>query len=273
MPNAAAPHRLPLRPWAALRTAFLDYFLPRHCVLTGQLLAPGQWLAPEAWPLLPYTDYEAQPMDNPLHQRMAPYNIPSLAGAVALLHYGGSAAERQAVMTILHYLKYYQQPQLGQALGYALGIRWRAMASVPPLDAIVPVPLHPERFRQRGYNQAEWVARGLALALGVPVRTDLLLRLRDNISQTGLGQAERRANVQGLFGARAGVPNRLLVVDDVLTTGSTLAEALLTLEAAGTQTAWVAALAAARPALQASTKTDFDWEDLPEAQAEPFRLA
>jgi len=91
------------------------------------------------------------------------------------------------------------------------------------LDLIVPVPLHPVKFRERGYNQAEWIAKGLGDALDIPVKNDLVKRVRYTNTQTALNQAERLENMKQAFKIAGSVMGLALgIVDDVLTTGSTL---------------------------------------------------
>ena len=109
-------------------------------------------------------------------------------------------------------------------------------AEPPPRpDALVPVPLHAARLRERGYNQALELARPLARALGIPLRIDLLERQRATAAQTDLDAAARRRNVRGAFGvaATAAVPAHIALVDDVMTTGTTLRECAKTLLRAG----------------------------------------
>ena len=93
---------------------------------------------------------------------------------------------------------------------------------------IVPVPLHPKRLKWRGYNQSEWIAKGLSRELGVPVRTDLVERVVETTTQTNKNAEERWTNVKGIFSLKQNVSTQnldgrhLLIVDDVITTGSTL---------------------------------------------------
>jgi ComF family protein len=112
----------------------------------------------------------------------------------------------------------------------------QAMGQLEPLTGgvfLIPVPLGTRRQRQRGYNQSERIAAALGARVGIPVRTDLLQRIRETATQTALTPEERHANVVGAF--RAGVVENmeLVLVDDVFTTGATLAAAGAALAAVG----------------------------------------
>jgi ComF family protein len=99
----------------------------------------------------------------------------------------------------------------------------RENPALAEVDAIVPVPLYPARARERGFNQAELVARELARWLGRPVESGWLARIKDTLSQTGLTPVQRVENVRGAFEARAKLDRqRILLLDDVCTTGATL---------------------------------------------------
>jgi ComF family protein len=102
---------------------------------------------------------------------------------------------------------------------------------------VVPVPLSPRRRRRRGYNQADLVAEALAGLLGLPVRTGALSRSRETQSQVGLDPAARRTNVEGAFQARrAEVEGQaVLLVDDLFTTGATLASCARALQEEGSK--------------------------------------
>lgn len=115
----------------------------------------------------------------------------------------------------------------------ALGLARRLAASLPAPDAVVPVPLHPRRLRARGFSPAALLARACAQEARASFAPVLLARLRDTPSQTGLARVARRRNVAGAFAARAAAPAHVWLVDDVVTTGSTLAEAARALRRAG----------------------------------------
>lgn len=113
-----------------------------------------------------------------------------------------------------------------------------ACATAPRPDAVVPVPLHRRRLRARGYNQALELAKPLAQALALPLRTDFLRRTRATAAQSSLHALERNRNLAGAFSTAARrcnptPPAHVVLVDDVMTTGATLHAAARTLLAAG----------------------------------------
>jgi ComF family protein len=122
-----------------------------------------------------------------------------------------------------------------------LSLGWQALDAP---DCVVPVPLHPARLRQRGFNPAARMARALAARWEAACAPAALERVRDTPSQTGLGRLARRANVRGAFRARGAVPPHVWLVDDVVTTGATLEACARALRRAGARR--VVALCAAR---------------------------
>jgi competence protein ComFC len=135
--------------------------------------------------------------------------------ARAPLRYEGVGEE------IVHALKYrgYTRVVERLAVPLMLGVLDRGAR----FDAVVPVPLHRSRLRRRGFNQAELLARGVAAGLNAPV-SDKLRSVRRTRDQVELSAAERRANVEGAFAARERVWGKILLVDDVFTTGATTSE-------------------------------------------------
>lgn len=133
------------------------------------------------------------------------------------------------------------------AAGRVLAELWqREPAPADRPDLIVPVPLHRRRLRHRGYNQAWELARPLAAALGVPMRQGVLERIRGTSAQTELDRVARRRNVRGAFRLRTdALPNHVVLLDDVMTTGATLAECTRVLRRAGAKRVDVWALARA----------------------------
>ncbi len=134
------------------------------------------------------------------------------------------------------------------AAGRVLATLWqREPRPVELPQLFVPVPLHRHRLRQRGYNQALELAVPLARALAIPLHRDALQRLRHTDAQTELDAVHRRRNVRGAFALRQGIalPAHVALLDDVMTTGATLAECARVLKRAGVQRVDVWALARA----------------------------
>ena len=120
------------------------------------------------------------------------------------------------------------------------------MARIPPSDLVIPVPLHPSRLREREFNQALLLADRVARHLGLPCSFEHLIRVRATRPQTELNQAERSRNVRRAFAVRQPAcleGRRVLLIDDVLTTGATLNECAKVLRSAGVETVSVLTLA------------------------------
>lgn len=128
------------------------------------------------------------------------------------------------VQELMHQLKYNSKPQVGELMGHFLGERLVDTAYAE-VDLVVPVPLHRTKLKKRGYNQCDFIARGLAMRMEKPYSNHVLQRLWANETQTRKGVYERWINVQELFqvvGPQFVSGKHVLLVDDVVTTGSTL---------------------------------------------------
>jgi ComF family protein len=136
----------------------------------------------------------------------------------------------------VHALKYGRLPRIADDLVAAM-LALRPSADGP--SALIPIPLAQKRLRERGYNQSEVLARALARQWRIPVFVDVLVRTRETPTQTALTPGTRLANVAGAFAVanvQCSMINdhwTLIIVDDVFTTGATLAEAARALEQAG----------------------------------------
>jgi competence protein ComFC len=139
---------------------------------------------------------------------------------------------------LLHQLKYGNAPGIGVWLGQQVGGILASDGECRGIDCILPMPLHPVKQRERGYNQSGMIARGISETVGARICTGILRRIRHTASQTRLGHDARRANVEGAF---AVVPGRIhdiagrcvLLVDDVITTGATMRSCARVLRSAG----------------------------------------
>lgn len=134
---------------------------------------------------------------------------------------------------VIHSLKYSDMAKLGKELGYRLG-KNITPEDFQSIDSITAVPLHSVKYRDRGYNQAEWIGKGLADIWQIPFDKKILKRNRFTLSQTTLNKEERLANMANAFTVEKDVTGQsVLVVDDVLTTGSTTSACAKALKKAG----------------------------------------
>jgi ComF family protein len=160
---------------------------------------------------------------------------------------GGLYAD--ALQDAIHRFKYRSQIDLDRPLARLLLPQLTDIAR--DCDLILPVPLHPRKLRQRTYNQSLLIARILAPALGLPLATSVLIRHRDTLPQQGQDAASRRKNLHNAFRAtRPLAGTRILLIDDVLTTGATARECSRSLKKAGGGDIVVAVLARAPAAFR-----------------------
>lgn len=128
--------------------------------------------------------------------------------------------------------KFGPDPGVLTFLGYLLA---EVCSDLPLPDAIVPIPLHPTRLRERGFNQCQELARPLARKLRIPIQPGWLQRQLPTPHQVGLSRAQRRANLDNAFTASPSIKGkRILLIDDTLTTGTTLRKAAQLLLTAST---------------------------------------
>lgn len=156
-----------------------------------------------------------------------------------------------ALQDILHMLKYRGMKSFGIRLGREIGYRMIEHPEYARAEALLPVPLHRRKERERGYNQAEVICRGIQEVTGIPIDTSLLVRNKYTLSQTKLTLEERRQNVGDAFGVardhRSIISGKCyILVDDVITTGSTINACAEALRANGAEKIFAASAALAR---------------------------
>lgn len=149
------------------------------------------------------------------------------------------------LQAVQHAFKYGNRPRYGVSLGRLIGMAYAEEAPLP--DGVIPIPLHRTRELERGYNQSRMLGKGVAEILNRPLRTDLLNRPQATRPQTNLSREERWQNVREAFSTTAACRDgQWLLVDDVLTTGSTAVAAGRTLIDEGANGVSLATLALAR---------------------------
>ncbi|MBN1953773.1 MAG: ComF family protein [Anaerolineae bacterium] len=225
----------------SLARFLVNLLFPPRCMVCRRM---DTWLCPACVPQLPWLDGTictrcGLPIQaGELCPRCAQTPL-RLDGIRSALLFDGPAREA------IHRLKYRQGRQLAEPLGGLLRMYWEEHPL--PVNVIVPVPLHPSRLRQRGYNQAALLARELGRKIGLPVNEKALLRVRATASQMRLSAADRRRNVQDAFQCSddrvAG--QKVLLLDDVCTTGATLEACADALHSKGAAAVWALTLARA----------------------------
>ena len=162
-------------------------------------------------------------------------------GGFAPLPYRGGV--RRSVLR----MKYGGRPEYARFYAAMIFLAGRKLLERYAPQAVIPVPIHRRRLAKRGYNQAEEIAKLLARALGVPLLSGAVVRVRHTRPQRGLGRRERGRNLQGAFACVPGaaLPARVLVVDDIFTSGATVREMTRALRAAGVREVFAACAALA----------------------------
>lgn len=167
-------------------------------------------------------------------------NPPSYDHTVSVFRYD------RPVDHLIHDLKFNRKLAVARLLGELMAQQLKKQVQTPP-QIIIPVPLHPARLRERGYNQATELARPIAHALNIPIDYQHCQRQRATAAQSDLPASERLRNVKGVFSVVRKLPvHHVAILDDVMTTGATIAELATTLRKAGAERidVWVCARAA-----------------------------
>jgi competence protein ComFC len=162
------------------------------------------------------THFDKKPKDNELYYRFAG-KVP-LEGATSLFYFD----KKGKIQKLLHQLKYKDQPEMGTFLGEYWGAELKNSAFLDKVDSIIPVPLHARKEIQRGYNQSTTIAEGLQKETNIPFLTDILAREKKTETQALMARIERWRNVADAFVVKKTPPKHILLIDDVITTGSTV---------------------------------------------------
>ena len=161
----------------------------------------------------------------PVSDIVAGDKVMNLEKAAAFLFYD----KDHPIQRVIHKMKYADQPMIGYFLGRQAAIEFQYADFFDEIDVIIPIPLHPKRLNERGYNQSEYIAKGISDVTGIPIDLTHVTRTRNTPKQALQRGEERRENMAEAFAVNH--PEQLyhkhiLVVDDLITTGETMRSCL-----------------------------------------------
>jgi ComF family protein len=204
----------------------LQFFFPELCVACGQLLTSKEKvLCTSCFYHIPRTDFHKF-SDNPVSQIF--WGRVKIEYATSWFYY----FKGSSYQSLIQKLKYKGRKDIGFEMGKAFAAEILSSV-IPEVDFLIPVPLHPGKLSKRGYNQSEIIASGISIIFKKKVLTDVLIRTTFTDTQTRKSRFDRFINMEGKFVVRDGLPiqnKHILLIDDVVTTGSTIescAQALL----------------------------------------------
>ncbi|NDP22373.1 MAG: ComF family protein [Paludibacter sp.] len=202
-----------------LFTYLFDLFYPNLCIVCNEnLLKNEHHICLTCLHGIPKTNFHLV-TENPIEKRFwGKVNV--YRGTAFFFFQKGSPFQK-----LLHVLKYKGNKEIGELLGKYAASDLLESPEFSSVDVIIPVPLHPRKYAARGYNQSEWIGKGLSDILGKPMDTITLQRVKENTTQTKKTVFERYENTEGIFELTdmdVLKGKHILLVDDVLTTGSTL---------------------------------------------------
>ena len=228
-----------LRDWL---DSILNLFYPRVCAACGEILLKNEeTVCLKCRHTLPFTGYELH-ADNPLAQTF--YGRVKFHAVMACFFF----AKTGKVQHLIHQLKYKGNKEAGAFLGQQIGETIKNTILFQGIEYLIPVPLHPRREKQRGYNQSLMIARGINEVTGIPIGDKYLIRAIYTDTQTKKSADERHKNVRDIFEVRFAEElegKHVLLIDDVLTTGATLESCAHQLEGISGITISVATVACA----------------------------
>lgn len=217
-------------------------FFPHLCMgCEYHQVNPPAILCPQCIADLPFTDF-AELRNNAVEKIF--YGRQKVEAAMSLLYF----AKSSVIQNLVHQLKYKKQPTIGTELGKLIGLEILEKSAFEGIDLIVPLPLYKDREKKRGYNQAALLCKGIGEIYQAPVSNNNLVRTHNSETQTKKHRRERWQNVEGIFSVNdpSQLENKkILLVDDIITTGATLEACISTLSEITGVTVCIATLAVA----------------------------
>lgn len=207
-------------------TDLIDLIFPRHCIVCGEVLSCGEKdICLNCLISLPIIDE--------LHSKELEkifWGIVPVERVASYMYYRKGSPYNK----LLHSLKYKNRPDVGTRLAMNAAAELKEKGFFDGIDVIVPLPLSKKKLRLRGYNQCDYIAKGISEITGIPVATKCITRDKANETQTHKTREERWKNVEGIFSLakpKELTGKHVLLVDDVLTTGATIASCAKTMVA------------------------------------------
>ncbi|SHF10103.1 comF family protein [Mariniphaga anaerophila] len=196
-----------------------DLFYPQLCITCNErLISQEKYICMKCWFDLPVSNFHTDE-ENKVAQLF--WGRVHVEQATSFFHYRKGSRYQK----LIHFIKYKGMKELGQETGKKFGDILAEDGNFNRVNVIVPVPLHPKKQKKRGFNQSEWIARGIAEVMHKPISADNLFRKVFTATQTRKNRFERWQNVDGIFGVKKTElfeNQHILLIDDVVTTGSTL---------------------------------------------------
>lgn len=197
----------------------MGLLFPESCVLCGKAMVEGEELiCMYCMYRLPRTNFHTD-RENKVEKRF--FGKIPVEEASAYFYFNKGSDFRH----LIHLLKYKDRKDVGATLGRFAARDLMNSDTFKGVDCIIPIPLHKNKERKRGYNQAEWIARGMAEVMNIPMELNGIHRVKANNTQTRKSVLQRWQNVQEIFEVKDSLMvegKHILLVDDVLTTGATM---------------------------------------------------
>ena len=199
---------------------FLDFFLPRICPSCNQRLDPSErFICKECTGSLKYTG--SKRIESEFERKFKDEKL--ISGFLPLFVF----EKDKELQQIIHSIKYNENFRLGIHLGKLIGEELKDHIEKWDADYFIPVPLHHLKKADRGYNQSYYLSKGISTITGIPVNRKTVKRKRYTVSQTSLNLSERKSNMENAFSIRKNSNisgKKIVLVDDVITTGATISE-------------------------------------------------
>ena len=200
-------------------SSVLDFFFPRYCPCCHARMGLSEdTLCVRCLADLPRVRHTSW-SDNDITRIF--WGLAPIENGTSFFHY----TRHSPYSRILFDLKYHNRPEIGRNMGRMMAQELKREGFFNDIGLIIPIPLSRQKERERGYNQSLWIARGISDITGIPIDAAIVARIVSNPSQTRLDGQQRRENVRNIFAVThpENLKNRhILLVDDVITTGSAM---------------------------------------------------